>query len=128
MLVTWIPSSANRLYSLAQTGDINLALEYMSAFVLPLQGFWNAVIYMVTSWKACKLLAIDIWALLSPTTRRRRQPPIDLATVAARKEADGAGAAGRAALRNFARGRSKDLETESMEELAVRYDSIASVA
>jgi hypothetical protein len=28
----------------------------MSATVLPLQGFWNAVIYAVTSWAACKAL------------------------------------------------------------------------
>lgn len=32
----------------------------MSAFVLPLQGFWNAVIYAVTSWSACKSLTEDL--------------------------------------------------------------------
>jgi hypothetical protein len=32
----------------------------MSAFVLPLQGFWNALIYMVTSWGACKNLVNDL--------------------------------------------------------------------
>jgi hypothetical protein len=35
-------------------------LEYASAFVLPLQGFWNALIYIVTSWKACQMLADDV--------------------------------------------------------------------
>jgi hypothetical protein len=60
MLVTWIPSSSNRLYSLLHNNQASLALEYMSAFVLPLQGFWNAVIYMVTSWKACKMFFSDI--------------------------------------------------------------------
>ncbi|KAJ4156746.1 hypothetical protein NW754_008389 [Fusarium falciforme] len=34
--------------------------EFMSAFVLPLQGFWNALIYMVTSWGACKSLLSDL--------------------------------------------------------------------
>ena len=53
MLVTWIPSSANRLYSVGTQGQILPALEFAAAFVLPLQGFWNAVIYMTTSWKAC---------------------------------------------------------------------------
>lgn len=55
MLVTWIPSSANRVYSVVHDNNSSMALEYMSAFVLPLQGFWNAIIYMVTSWKACQM-------------------------------------------------------------------------
>lgn len=59
MLVTWIPSSSNRLYSILHNNQASLALEFMSAFVLPLQGFWNAIIYMVTSWKACKMLFRD---------------------------------------------------------------------
>jgi hypothetical protein len=32
----------------------------MSAFVLPLQGFWNALIYAVTSWSACKSFWEDL--------------------------------------------------------------------
>jgi hypothetical protein len=62
MLVTWIPSSANRVYSVIHSGQASLALEYMSAFVLPLQGWWNAVIYCVTSWGACKMLWEDLRA------------------------------------------------------------------
>jgi hypothetical protein len=54
MLVTWIPSSANRLYSVGNPGRIIPALEFAAAFVIPLQGFWNAVIYVTTSWKACR--------------------------------------------------------------------------
>lgn len=53
MLITWIPSSANRVYSLVHQNEVSIPLEFMSAFVLPLQGFWNAVIYAVTSWSAC---------------------------------------------------------------------------
>lgn len=60
ILITWIPSTANRVYGVVQPDGVSLPLEYMSAFVLPLQGFWNAVIYMVTSWKACKTLMDDI--------------------------------------------------------------------
>jgi hypothetical protein len=60
LLVTWIPSSANRVYSVVHVGESSEPLEYMSAFVLPLQGFWNAIIYVVTSWKACQLLVDDI--------------------------------------------------------------------
>lgn len=54
LLVTWIPSSCNRAYSVVHHNDIVRGLEYMGAGVLPLQGFWNAVIYAVTSWRACK--------------------------------------------------------------------------
>ncbi|CAJ2508105.1 Uu.00g092910.m01.CDS01 [Anthostomella pinea] len=60
LLVTWIPSSANRVYSVIHVGDTSIPLEYMSALVLPLQGFWNALIYMVTSWTAVKLFFSDI--------------------------------------------------------------------
>jgi hypothetical protein len=54
LLVTWIPSSANRVYSVVHPAQISLGLEYASAFVLPLQGFWNAIIYAMTSLPACK--------------------------------------------------------------------------
>ncbi|KAK3402776.1 hypothetical protein B0T20DRAFT_343808 [Sordaria brevicollis] len=54
LLVTWIPSSCNRVFSVVHHNQTVKVLEYMGAGVLPLQGFWNAVIYAVTSWKACK--------------------------------------------------------------------------
>ncbi|KAK4151183.1 hypothetical protein C8A00DRAFT_36191 [Chaetomidium leptoderma] len=73
MLVTWIPSSANRVYSLIHPGEASLALEYMSAFVLPLQGFWNAIIYVVTSWGACKMLWEDVRSWCGASSRRRRR-------------------------------------------------------
>ncbi|TQN74691.1 G-protein coupled receptor 1 [Colletotrichum shisoi] len=60
ILITWVPSSANRVYSVIHTRKSSTPLEFMSAFVLPLQGFWNALIYVVTSWKACKTLWTDI--------------------------------------------------------------------
>ncbi|KAM0550304.1 hypothetical protein ACHAPJ_008974 [Fusarium lateritium] len=56
ILVTWIPSSANRMYSHIHPDKVSKPLQFMSATVLPLQGFWNAVIYSVTSWSACKAL------------------------------------------------------------------------
>ncbi|KAH7309468.1 G-protein coupled receptor [Stachybotrys elegans] len=60
MLITWIPSSANRVYSAVHGGRTLAPLEFMSAFVLPLQGFWNASIYIVTSWAACRNLLVDL--------------------------------------------------------------------
>jgi hypothetical protein len=56
LLVTWIPSSANRVYGLIYPTKVSYALNAASAFVLPLQGFWNAVIYFVTSFAACRAL------------------------------------------------------------------------
>lgn len=56
MLITWIPSSANRLYGVAHPGEISIPLTYAAAFVLPLQGLWNCLIYMITSLNACKEL------------------------------------------------------------------------
>ncbi|KPM35222.1 hypothetical protein AK830_g11349 [Neonectria ditissima] len=60
MLVTWIPSSANRVYSVVHNNHSSVVLEFMSAVVLPLQGFWNASIYILTSWKACKMVFEDV--------------------------------------------------------------------
>lgn len=60
LLITWIPSTANRLYSVIHQQQIVLGLEYASAFVLPLQGFWNGLIYVFTTRKACKELFGDV--------------------------------------------------------------------
>lgn len=60
LLVTWIPSSANRVYSVIHANQTSTPLEFMSALVLPLQGFWNAIIYITTSWTACKNMFRDM--------------------------------------------------------------------
>ncbi|KAL2025143.1 hypothetical protein VTK56DRAFT_145 [Thermocarpiscus australiensis] len=125
MLVTWIPSSANRVYSVVRYGEASLALEYMSAFVLPLQGFWNAIIYVVTSWAACKMLWADArsWAArcLGGGGGGR------LRTAAKQEFVPGIGIGGgrRSAFQMMSSGRngskasdSKTYESESMTELA----------
>ncbi|KAL8658762.1 MAG: hypothetical protein Q9226_000787 [Calogaya cf. arnoldii] len=56
MLIIWIPSSANRVYSLAHPDRINFPLNYVSALVLPMQGFLNAIVYLLTSQTACREL------------------------------------------------------------------------
>lgn len=55
LMVTWIPASANRIYAYTHLGEISPVLEFASAFVLPLQGFWNALIYATTSLPACRI-------------------------------------------------------------------------
>ncbi|KAB8069034.1 slime mold cyclic AMP receptor-domain-containing protein [Aspergillus leporis] len=45
MVVTWLPSSFNRINSLANPDKANFGLNLAGALVLSLQGFWNALIY-----------------------------------------------------------------------------------
>ncbi|KAL7918000.1 hypothetical protein ACQKWADRAFT_265005 [Trichoderma austrokoningii] len=80
MLVTWIPSSANRLYSLTHDKSTSVPLEFMSVLVLPLQGFWNCLVYITISWTACKNLFHDMWlamrsAAISRMKRIRGRKP-----------------------------------------------------
>jgi hypothetical protein len=56
MIVTWVPSTLNRLVTLIYPTDPIFGLTYASSLVLPLQGFWNAIIYICTSLPACKAL------------------------------------------------------------------------
>lgn len=49
VLVTWIPSSMNRIHSWID-GASPYEYHVATAAVLPLQGLWNAIIFFVTSW------------------------------------------------------------------------------
>ena len=51
-----VPSTINRVNTLVHPEDSVFGLDLASALVLPLQGFWNTLIYIVTSWAACKAL------------------------------------------------------------------------
>lgn len=72
LIVTWVPSTINRLYTLIDDSNqpSPFALDFASSLVLPLQGFWNLVIYVVTSWAACRALWND--SMASCATRRQR--------------------------------------------------------
>ncbi|KAF2756345.1 family A G protein-coupled receptor-like protein [Pseudovirgaria hyperparasitica] len=54
LFVVWVPSTINRVYSLVRPQEPSFALSLLAGLVLPLQGFWNAVIYIITSWGQCK--------------------------------------------------------------------------
>ncbi|KAF2632643.1 hypothetical protein BU25DRAFT_79576 [Macroventuria anomochaeta] len=54
LVVVWVPSSINRLYQIAHPDHPSYGLNVVSALVLPMQGFWNAVIYAQTTWPECK--------------------------------------------------------------------------
>jgi hypothetical protein len=76
MIVTWVPSTLNRLVTLVHPNDPIFGLSYSSGLVLPLQGFWNAIIYIFTSLPACKALMRRITTALHrdqmPQWRNRR--------------------------------------------------------
>lgn len=54
-----VPSTVNRVYALARPDDFSFGLNFASSFVLPLQGFWNSLIYISISWPAFKTLWRD---------------------------------------------------------------------
>jgi hypothetical protein len=56
-----VPSSVNRVYALAYPDQLNFPLNLASAVVLPLQGFWNVIVYIITSQTACKGLLNAKW-------------------------------------------------------------------
>ncbi|MCJ1475435.1 hypothetical protein MMC13_004097 [Lambiella insularis] len=75
LLITWVPSSANRVHSLLYPHDISFSYNYAGGLVLPLMGFWNSVIYTATSWDAVQSLFADsrspCGGLFGPSLRGR---------------------------------------------------------
>lgn len=61
VLVTWIPSSLNRIHGWLDGGS---PYEYhvATAAVLPLQGLWNGIIFFVTSWRGLKAWARETFS------------------------------------------------------------------
>ncbi|KAK3688672.1 G-protein coupled receptor [Podospora appendiculata] len=58
VLVTWIPSSINRIRGLIYP-DSPYPYNVATAAVLPLQGVWNGIIFFVTSWKVFRESVAD---------------------------------------------------------------------
>lgn len=54
VLATWAPSSINRVYALLYPARTSYALNLAGAVVLPLQGVWNAVIFVATTWSVLR--------------------------------------------------------------------------
>ncbi|KAI9041694.1 uncharacterized protein KD926_006592 [Aspergillus affinis] len=48
LIITWVPSTVNRVYAIAFPHSFSFVLNHLSSFVLPLQGFWNSIIYTMT--------------------------------------------------------------------------------
>ncbi|KAJ6262258.1 hypothetical protein Dda_3064 [Drechslerella dactyloides] len=60
LIITWFPSSLNRVYGIIHPTDQQFGLYITASLVLPAQGLWNFVIYVTTSWGSCKLMWRDI--------------------------------------------------------------------
>jgi hypothetical protein len=54
VLITWTPSSINRVHDIVRPQEFSYPLNLASAIVLPLQGLWNAIIFFSTSWVALR--------------------------------------------------------------------------
>ena len=80
VLVTWTPSSINRVYSLVYPNRTSYALNLAGAIVLPLQGVWNAVIFAATTWAVLKEESRDLVSRASwwpGANARRRLSSVD---------------------------------------------------
>jgi hypothetical protein len=69
ILITWVPASVNRVYGLRYPKHPSFALNVGSAIVLPLQGFWNTIIYFSTSLSICR----SVWEELKNERKRGRE-------------------------------------------------------
>ena len=54
LMVVWVPSTVNRLYTLIQPEKESFVLSFLAAGVLPMQGGWNAAVFIGTSWSEIK--------------------------------------------------------------------------
>ncbi|KAL9069842.1 MAG: hypothetical protein Q9157_006030 [Trypethelium eluteriae] len=68
LLITWVPSSVNRVYALVAPHSFNFALNYVASLVFPLQAFWNVIVYIITSQTACRKTWEDVWRSRLRTT------------------------------------------------------------
>jgi hypothetical protein len=73
-LVTWVPSTVNRVVTLVHPEEKIFALNYASGLVLPLQGFWNAIIYIFTSLPACAALLQRITSASDNSSSTNKRP------------------------------------------------------
>ena len=60
LIVVWVPSTITCVYQIVHPDSHNYGLNLLSALVLPMQGFGNAVIYAQATPAGCK----HLWALV----------------------------------------------------------------
>jgi hypothetical protein len=72
-----VPSSINRLYAIVKPNTVNFGLNYAASFVFPLQAFWNAIVYIITSQNASRELiqVITFRKTLQEASKDLQNPP-----------------------------------------------------
>ena len=73
LIITWVPPSVNRFNSLLHPNTLHIPSSYATSVVLPLMGFWNSVIYIVTSWAVVRKLFTGQLSRTTPPTRPSRR-------------------------------------------------------
>ena len=86
LLISWIPSSINRVYSLAHPDRLVYGLNYVEALVLPLQGFWNCMVYMVSSKTAVRNLFRSLRGLPELSPRNPKGANSDLESMSGARD------------------------------------------
>lgn len=81
LLICWVPSSINRLYSIANPNELIFGLNYTETLVLPLQGFFNAVVYIITSQTASR----NLWRSMTGAQQLPRKNSAVAGSMASRK-------------------------------------------
>ncbi|KAG9187702.1 hypothetical protein G6011_05573 [Alternaria panax] len=74
LFVVWLPSSINRMYQFTHKDHPSFALNIISAIVLPLQGAWNAIIYIFTTRAECRRAWDTVMSKLTGKPRQDRSP------------------------------------------------------
>ncbi|KAL6705891.1 hypothetical protein ACN47E_006351 [Coniothyrium glycines] len=77
LFVVWVPSTVNRLYQFIHKDQQNFGLNVISAVVLPLQGAWNAIIYIFTTRSECSRAYGLIMGRITGTTPLSRHKEDD---------------------------------------------------
>lgn len=72
LFIVWVPSTVNRLQQIIHKDHSIFWLNLASALVLPLQGFWNSMIYISTTWSECKRALAETVEIFSSASRRRK--------------------------------------------------------
>lgn len=72
LFIVWVPSTVNRLQQFIHRDNAVYGLNLASAMVLPLQGFWNSMVYISTTWPECKRAFAETMDFLSRDRRARR--------------------------------------------------------
>ncbi|KAF2276008.1 family A G protein-coupled receptor-like protein [Westerdykella ornata] len=65
LFIVWVPSTINRIQQFVDPAHPRFGLTLASALVLPLQGFWNAMVYVSTTWPECKRAWRDLYGRIT---------------------------------------------------------------